>query len=179
MSTQRDIFLLPGGLHVGGAEVRVHTLLGSCVAVTLWSRRHRLGGICHYLLPSHQLNREPGHEPGRESNRRGALPVTDHPPGHYGTQALAWLLEQLGQRGVIAAELEAKIIGGGVLLEQPGTGGRVGMQNIALARHVLGTAEVAVTAEDVGRRGYRRLVFDMSDGAVWVRHNDTTPQVAV
>ncbi|MCW8918793.1 MAG: chemotaxis protein CheD [Gammaproteobacteria bacterium] len=167
MSAQRDLFLLPGGLHVGGAEVRVHTLLGSCVAVTLWSRRHRLGGICHYLLPSHELS------------GRGAQPLVDHPPGHYGTQALAWLLEQLGQRGVIAAELEAKIIGGGALFEQPGAGGGVGMQNSALARHFLYTAGVVVVAEDVGRRGYRRLVFDMGDGAVWVRYNDITPQVAV
>ena len=46
--------LMPGQLHFGGHAATLRTLLGSCLAVTLWHPERRLGGMCHFLLPSRQ-----------------------------------------------------------------------------------------------------------------------------
>ena len=52
------LMLLPGQWHVGRHVAQMRTLLGSCVAVVLWHPARRLGGMCHYLLPSRR--RTPG-----------------------------------------------------------------------------------------------------------------------
>src|SRR5690606_5865574 len=46
-----EVNLLPGALWFGTGDVRLHTLLGSCVAITLWHPRYRYGGMCHFMLP--------------------------------------------------------------------------------------------------------------------------------
>lgn len=43
--------ILPGGFYFGGLEDDIYTLLGSCVAVTLWHPVLKLAGMCHILLP--------------------------------------------------------------------------------------------------------------------------------
>jgi len=48
------LMLMPGELHFGGEVQSLKTLLGSCVALTLWHPKRRIGGMCHFLLPSRQ-----------------------------------------------------------------------------------------------------------------------------
>jgi chemotaxis protein CheD len=50
--------IMPGQWHFGPEQITVKTLLGSCVALTLWHPQRRIGGMCHYLLPDRK--REPG-----------------------------------------------------------------------------------------------------------------------
>ncbi len=40
----------PGEWYFGVEYERLHTVLGSCVALTAWHPRLKLGGLCHYLL---------------------------------------------------------------------------------------------------------------------------------
>lgn len=47
-----DIFLQPGEWYFGEGNTRVRTTLGSCVAIVLWHPVRRIGGMCHYMLPS-------------------------------------------------------------------------------------------------------------------------------
>jgi chemotaxis receptor (MCP) glutamine deamidase CheD len=47
-----DIFLQPGEYFVGDASYRVRTLLGSCVSITLWHLRLKIGAMSHFLLGS-------------------------------------------------------------------------------------------------------------------------------
>ena len=42
-----EIFLQPGELWFGDEQTRIRTILGSCVAVTLWHPGRRIGGMCH------------------------------------------------------------------------------------------------------------------------------------
>ena len=46
-----EIFLHPGDIYFGRAPTIVSTLLGSCVAATLWHPREKIGGMCHVVLP--------------------------------------------------------------------------------------------------------------------------------
>ena len=48
----KKVFLRPGDVTVGKAPAEVSTVLGSCVSVTMFAERLKLGAICHALLPS-------------------------------------------------------------------------------------------------------------------------------
>ena len=51
-SNVTEVFLQPGEFHFGHARTRIKTILGSCVAITMWHPILRIGGMCHYLLPA-------------------------------------------------------------------------------------------------------------------------------
>ncbi|MDO8775427.1 MAG: chemotaxis protein CheD, partial [Burkholderiaceae bacterium] len=69
-----DIFLQPGEVYFGGRDTRIRTLLGSCVAITMWHPGMLAGGMCHYMLP------------GAPTGRRGAL------DGRYADEAMELML---------------------------------------------------------------------------------------
>jgi len=46
-----EVVLGPGDLYFGDRRTRIRTLLGSCVAVTLWHPKAQIGGMCHYMMP--------------------------------------------------------------------------------------------------------------------------------
>jgi hypothetical protein len=54
------IYLHPGQMCCCERPSRVETVLGSCVAVTMWNARLQIGCICHAVLP---LNESRNHEP--------------------------------------------------------------------------------------------------------------------
>ena len=52
-SDYMEIFLEPGEFQfTTDPDVRLRTLLGSCVALTMWHPKCRYGAMCHFLLPS-------------------------------------------------------------------------------------------------------------------------------
>jgi len=93
-----EIFLGPGDLYFGDRDTRIRTLLGSCVAVTLWHPRARLGGMCHYVVPS---------RPGPVPDRRHEL------EGRYADEAFLMLLAEIRATPTSPDEYEVKMFGGG------------------------------------------------------------------
>lgn len=148
-----EVYLQPGQYWFGSGAVRVRTLLGSCVAITLWHPHERLGGMCHFLLP------EP--PPSQAAFARGA------PDGRYATDAMRWLAARIGARGMRCGAFEAKLFGGGRMFD---AGGSVQEGNIAMARALLARYRVGVRAEHLGGEGHRHLVFDVATGDAWLRH---------
>lgn len=152
----REIFLNPGELGCGHAHEVFGTLLGSCVAITLWHPHRRLGAICHFILPE--------------------APALRPPDGRYGRTAFAQMRADLAHNRVPLRECEAKIFGGGAMFSESPVQD-VGARNIAMARRLLADAGLAPVAENVGGDGYRRLYFDVGSGAVWIKfdwlENDT------
>lgn len=148
------IYLAPGEFHFGGNGARIHTLLGSCVAITLWHPVLRCGGMCHFLLP------------GRNDATREAL------DGRYGDEAVRLFLRETDRLNTTPGEYQAKLFGGGNMFYDLMGGGAVtvGQRNIEAARVLLRVAGFALQEEDVGGSGYRKIIFDLGDGSVWVRH---------
>jgi chemotaxis protein CheD len=48
------VVLGAGDFHFGGGRTRISTLLGSCVSITLWHPRQRIGGMCHFMMTERQ-----------------------------------------------------------------------------------------------------------------------------
>ena len=55
MNNTSRIYLLPGDIAFCQDGSMISTLLGSCVAVCLYDRRNKWGGMNHYMLASTSL----------------------------------------------------------------------------------------------------------------------------
>ena len=149
---EREIFLNPGELGVGFRREVFGTLLGSCVAITLWHPARKLGCICHFILPVDAVDAK---------ERRAS--------GRYGETAFALMQAELVRNGVRLSECVAKIFGGGRMFGADFLVNDIGERNIRTARKMVQQAGLAITAEHVGSDGYRRLYFDVATGDVWLK----------
>jgi chemotaxis protein CheD len=153
------IFLHPGEWFLGGGDVRVETLLGSCVSVTLWSAQLRIGGMCHFLLPSNP--RSPVHGPL---------------DGRYGEDALLWLQQQTRLVGIDIHQCEIKLFGGSLTPSvSRGTSFGIGEKNVQFAKAALKQLGVEPCSVDVAGDVHRYLRFELVTGDVWVRHGEALP----
>ena len=148
-----DIFLQPGEYFVGDAGCRIRTLLGSCVSVTLWHPRLRVGAMSHFLLAS------------RGATRKFEL------DGRYGEEAMSLMLRELVRADVEPKQCEAKIFGGGDMF--PGTGRTdalsIGRKNGETARRLLRGFGFRIVSESLYGAGHRQIIFDVASGDVWAR----------
>jgi chemotaxis protein CheD len=127
----------------------VTTILGSCVAVCLYDREMRVGGMNHYLLP-HAV-------------------TGDRFAARFGTVAVDRLVERMLELRTDPRRLQAKVFGGACIVGNTRGGKSLGTQNAELAFACLERWNIPVVAHDVeGARG-RKLIFHSDDGVVWVR----------
>jgi chemotaxis protein CheD len=128
-------------------------MLGSCVSITLWHPRQRVGAMSHFLLAD-------------RGARKG--PLLD---ARYGAEALELMLIGLARLGVAGSDCEAKIFGGGNMFpNQTATRAlHVGQRNGESARGFLQARGIAVCSESLFGSGHRQIVFDVGTGDVWSR----------
>ncbi|WP_239028049.1 chemotaxis protein CheD [Geomonas subterranea] len=139
---------------VSSDPVLVATLLGSCVAVTIFNYRLRLGAICHAQLPGD------GRFTGGEVHE-GA--------GKYVDTAIREMLEWLLSRGALRGELEAKVFGGSDMFDVRGRGRSVGRENAEMALKILARESVRVAKQDLGGERGRKIIFHPHTGEVYLK----------
>jgi CheD chemotactic sensory transduction len=105
-------FLTQGNIHCIPGRSLVTTILGSCVAVCLWDRVLRQGGMNHYVLPT-----------GRN----------DPPSARFGDAAIDGLHQAMLRLGCRTERMTAKLFGGAAVLPFGAYGATVGNQNVQLA----------------------------------------------
>lgn len=146
-----DIFLGPGDLYFGDRTCRIRTLLGSCVAVTLWHPFARIGGMCHYVVPT---RRHQG--PPQELS------------GHYADEAIELLLLQIAATATSSQDYQVKMFGGGSQFTDLTM--NVATKNVEAGLELLKSHHLSLTSMHFGGTGHRQIVLDVSTGDVWVRH---------
>lgn len=162
-----DIFLQPGEFYFGDHNTRIRTILGSCVSITMWHPRRRIGGMCHYMLPSR------GIKAGKQFD------------GRYADEALQLFLREIRAAGTRPEEYQVKLFGGGSMFRNPGKdapapqktqggGGDcrdVPCRNRQTAYQLIQHYGFTLTAEHLGGSGHRQVMFDIASGHAWVRQN--------
>lgn len=150
-----EVFLNPGDCYFADRHTRMRTVLGSCVAVTLWHPVRHMGGMCHFLLPER-------------------LQQAEVPSGRYGVEAMDSLLLAVRMSGTHIADYEFKLFGGSRMFVAPGVSGRklIGDQNVDFARRLLRNIGARLVSEHSGGNGSRALVFDVWSGDVWLRYQE-------
>ena len=156
-----EYFLQPGDVAFGGSQMRLCTVLGSCVALVFWHPQRLLGGMCHFMLP-----RRGGHGAG-------------HLNGRYATEALMLLFECVHQAGARPEQFEVSLFGGADMFPgvERGDAIGIGQQNVNAARRLIQDHKLQCRAYHVGGRGYRHLVFDVSTGRLQLNHADSVRKV--
>ena len=145
-----SLFLRPGEVAIAETPTQVSTVLGSCVALTLFHPRERIGAICHALLPA--------------GNRPQDFKFVNN--------ALAHMLAFFDRHGTPRRELTVKLFGGADMFDvaQPGAGGlSVGRQNVLMATTQLQREGLRLVVSDVGGRQGRKLLFYTHTGEVLLR----------
>ena len=140
-----------GQIGVARGDGILRTFVGSCVAMVLYSKRHRAAGLAHVMLPAAE---------GRKA-----------PPGKYADTAVAETLRLLvALVGDEDLACTAKLIGGATMFTfQSGT--PIGDQNVSALETILGNLGIRIVGRLCGGSHGRRVAVDAATGTVTV---DTT-----
>ena len=144
-------YLKPGEVIISANPILISTVLGSCVAVTLYAPLKGVGAICHAMLPN-------------------IRPAEDNLL--YVDRAVRYIYCKMLEYGCESADLVVKLFGGAQVLV--GTYTRenwasVGEQNIRQARQTLHQLGLVVTKTDIGGNLGRKLFFSIKTGDVYLR----------
>ena len=151
--------LQPGELLVTQELQWVITLLGSCVAVTMFNARFHLAGICHAMLP------RPHHKDAPQSNPNECFRYLSH--------AIPAMAERFSQIGLQPAEVEVKMFGGGNVINMggdPHDDHWIGSANVAIAQKLLQSARFRIIAQNVGGTCGCKILFNTGTGEVLHKH---------
>ena len=127
----------------------ISTVLGSCVAICLYSEDGSIGAMNHFVLP-----------------RPDALSRADD-EYRYGEASCQAMIETvLAQTGINRKLLLAKIVGGASINQSQGLSRDIGNQNIEVARKALARYKIPIVAEDIAGGLGRKVFFFAGSGKV-------------
>ncbi|RPE74607.1 chemoreceptor glutamine deamidase CheD [Vulcaniibacterium tengchongense] len=142
----RAIKLLPADYVVSDQPLALITLLGSCVAACLYDNAVALGGMNHFMLPGD----------------------SDAVCSRYGVHAMELLINELLKRGARRSRLQAKVFGGGNVLNgfhnDP-----IGTRNACFVLDYLAAERIPLMAQDLGDIHPRKVCFFPQSGRTLVK----------
>ncbi len=144
--------LLPGEYFVTNKDMMLVTVLGSCVAACIRDSRSGIGGMNHFMLP----------DAGGDSNN----PL--NASARYGTYAMEILINQLLKLGAQRSNLEAKVFGGGNVIESM-TITNIGQRNADFVLNFLKMEKIRVVAQDLVDIFPRKVYFFPKSSRVMVK----------
>jgi len=151
---KKEMAIVQPGEYLVSDNLIIHTLLGTCVSVVLYSDRYKIGGLNHYMLPSTASK-------GAENS------------GRYGVYAMELLINEFMNRGISRNQLVAKVFGGGKVLDNISEGDNrphVGTRNIEFVKDFLHQENIPIVSQDLGGIGGRKIYFFPWTGKVLVSH---------
>lgn len=140
--------VLPGEYFVFNEDILIMTTLGSCIAVCLWDRQAKVGGMNHFMLPDNG---------GGTSDS-----------GRYGSYAMELLINEMMKMGASRMTMEAKVFGGGAVISGMNTI-NVGERNTAFVMDYLKTERIPVVSKDVLDIYPRKVCFLPHSGKAMVK----------
>jgi chemotaxis protein CheD len=148
-NTIKTHYLYPAALFAEEDPHLVDTILGSCVAVCLFDPVKKIGGINHYMLPFW--------------NGTGLASPK------YGNIAIQKLVEKMLSFGSKKENLQAKIFGGGEVIETKSNHFKIGERNIEIAEKTLAELHIKITGKSIGGNQGRKIRFNTETGVVLMK----------
>jgi len=150
------VYLQTGDCFLGVKPTLVHTVLGSCVAVTLCDPDRGVGAICHAFLPDSN---------SYSGSRR------DPQVCRFVDTALENMFSNLMRLRLDPERLVVKVFGGasGIMTAGRGNLYDIGGRNVRAVREGLVARGVRIAKTDVGGEQGRKLMFLTHTGDVWVK----------
>jgi chemotaxis protein CheD len=147
---QSNVFLKPGEVIISRNPILVSTILGSCIAVTMFSPSKKIGAICHAMYPGNP---------------------TDDINVHYADSAIFFIYNKMTEYAG-KADLIVKLFGGARVIAGGDYGKErkaIGDQNIHQAKKALAELGLPLASSDIGGIRGRKLLFSIKTGDVYLR----------
>ncbi len=139
-------YLLPGDLVVTTEQIKLITVLGSCVAVCMFDRERKVAGMNHYMLPVNKAN--------------------DPNLFKYGDTSLSHMLNQMIKLGAQKGNIICRVYGGGSMFSKVGPSFNIGQQNVEMALKFLQNNDFIPKSVETGGTSGRKVIFDTSAGVI-------------
>ena len=136
----QDYFLKPGFIYLPVKPTTISTVLGSSVAVSLYDRSLKMGGMNHFLYPFADKK--------------------EKATAKYGNVAILALIRMMKANGSKLKKIEAQIFGGAHNTQY--SNWNIGQDNFKTARKVLLDNRIKIVSEDIGGEMGRKIVFNTS-----------------
>ncbi len=153
-----NVYLKPGEVVISNNPIIVSTILGSCIAVTMFSPSKKIGAICHAMFPCNPTN---------DMNVQ------------YVDSAIRCIFgKMMDYTGKV--DLIVKLFGGAKVLLGGDYGEdrrAIGDQNIFQAKRTLQELGLAIANADLGELRGRKLLFSIKTGDVYLRRLKHTGNV--
>ncbi|MCL2025953.1 MAG: chemotaxis protein CheD [Leptospirales bacterium] len=153
MGTSNFINVGIADIKVSSGETVLRTILGSCIAICLYDRNKKIGGMAHIMLPM--------------ANIPNAVPEK------YADTALPLLVDMMKDAGSDIKRVRAKITGGAQMFDFPDDKlltsikkNTIGKNNAIKVEQLLEEMGIELSAKDVGGNYARTINFDLSNGEV-------------
>ena len=154
----KRVILFPGDYYVTDKQIRISTLLGSCVSACLYDPVNKIVGMNHFLL----------------SNRRYShtAPLVMTEAGRYGVHAMEIIINGMLKLGAQKKYINAKVCGGSSLSitrEKRDNFHCVGEVNCRFIKEFLQNDRIKIVASDLGGDTGRVIHFDTHDFTLYIR----------
>ena len=150
------VFLKPGQLYISDIPTMVSTILGSCIAVTIFSKRLKIGGICHAMLPR---------SPSVNENS-----ILEYGVFRYVDGSFLYMLNKFEMMGIKKDEMEIKLLGGADVLDRVNEDTTsIGQKNIEIAMEIIRKESLRLMVSDVGGKLGRKVHFYTHTGKVLLK----------
>ncbi len=159
---QRDHFIKPGYVYMPVEPTQLRTVVASGIAVTVFDRRRKIGGMGHYIRPY------------REKGLSTAI---------FAAPALAALTRMFLDSGSGISDLETHFYGGARNEQAAGFKPGISEENIRIGKEILTKIGITLSGQDVGGERGRKIVFHTGTGEIMmakveaVRASDWYPAV--
>jgi chemotaxis protein CheD len=137
---------------VAEAPSKLITLgLGSCIGITLYDKRKKVGGMAHIMLPKNN-------NPEKQSLK-------------FADTALEMMLKDLEKMGVSKRSLEAKLAGGAQMFSFSSSNqlNSIGYRNALAVKEILTSHGIKIIAEDTGGNKGRTIEIDLDSGKLRIK----------
>ncbi|TCS80969.1 chemotaxis protein CheD [Pectinatus cerevisiiphilus] len=122
--------------------------LGSCVGITLYDSKIKVGGLVHIMLPDSTQAR------------------ANENPAKFADTGIPLLLKEIIALGAEKSRVEAKLAGGSQMFQFAGASDimAIGKRNAELAKKTLQQCGIRIISEDLGGTYGRTVEMDLNTG---------------
>lgn len=141
-------------LNIGRAgDILITSGLGSCVGVTLYDEKVKVGGMAHVMLPEFPASKDDGN------------------PAKYADTALDMLIDKLKKEGASQRRFEAKMAGGAQMFKFSNASDkmRIGARNVEAITEYLERKRIPIKGSEVGKDYGRTMEFDVTTGKATIK----------
>jgi chemotaxis protein CheD len=138
-------------------DVLITYALGSCIGITVYDPKARVGGLLHFMLPDSTL----------DANKAKDMPAM------FADTGITLLFKSCYAFGAEKKRMIVKVAGGASILDDTNYF-RIGQKNITAMRKIFWRNNVLIDSEDTGDHFNRTVKLELSNGRCILKSSNGT-----